>query len=122
MAKNKTTKEGKNMSTEFQKDVEQLKKDLAKFRDDLGTRMSEIGNYSHDKVLQTRNNLKESINAFEGYAYNKMKEANEYAHEKGERMVEGSREMVQQKPLMSLAISFGAGIIAAMLLKRGKNE
>jgi ElaB/YqjD/DUF883 family membrane-anchored ribosome-binding protein len=108
------------MNKDMQKDMEALKKDMTKFREDLGAALGDIGSYSHEKIIETKENLKDAIQSFEGAAVRKIKNANEYAHEKGEMAAEISREKIASRPLTSVAISFFAGIITAILVKRSK--
>lgn len=110
------------MSKTLEKDVEKLKDDLARFRDDLSNTISDIGTYSQDKVMQTTENLKHAKAAFKGIAAEKFVHANEYVHEQGERAINASREMVQHRPLTTIAVSFGAGILAALLLERSNHK
>ena len=39
-------------------------------------------------------------------------------HEKGEKAIGTSRHAIQDKPFMSMAVAFGAGLLTAFLLER----
>jgi ElaB/YqjD/DUF883 family membrane-anchored ribosome-binding protein len=108
------------MAKEIKKDVEKLKEDMGKFRDDIGTSLSDLENLSHEKLIEAKENLKKSIEAFKGIASEKLEHANKFIHEKGEKAVQTSREMITQRPLTTVAVAFGAGILLALLLERGK--
>ena len=108
------------MSKELEKDVEKLKQDISKFQNDLSGMMSDLGSLSHDKLLQTKENLKNAKQAFEGMAAEKWEHANEFMHDQGERAVKASREIVRDRPLTTIAVSFGAGLLAALLLERSR--
>lgn len=108
------------MSKELQKDIELLKNDLNKFREDLGSVFSEVGNLSQEKVHETRKNLRQAMDAFEGRAAEKIGQANEALHAQGERAIRASRETISSRPLTTVAISFGAGILTALLMERSR--
>ncbi len=108
------------MTKSVEKDVDKLKADLSKFRDDLENTLSDLGGLSHDKLIQTRENLRKAKDAFEGMAHQKYDHARDYLHDKGEHAVDTSRQIVQDKPFMTVAVSFGAGLLAAMLLERSR--
>jgi ElaB/YqjD/DUF883 family membrane-anchored ribosome-binding protein len=108
------------MSKELEKDVETLKKDIGKFREDLADMLSDVGNLSQDKVRQTRANLKLAMEALEGRAAEKIGQANDILHEQSERALKASRETIMERPLTTVAISFGAGILTAMLMERSR--
>jgi ElaB/YqjD/DUF883 family membrane-anchored ribosome-binding protein len=110
----------KDTNDDMKKDLEALKKDMAKFRDDLGTTMGDLGSCSHEKLIATRENLKNAINSFEGVASEKLKAAKDYLCEKEEKAAEASREKIASRPLTAVAISFFVGIITAVLVRKSK--
>ncbi len=108
------------MTTQLEKDVESLKKDIERFRSDLGSTLSDVGSLSHDKVLETKDRLKSAVEGFEGMAAKKIERANEAIHDGGEQAIQAFREGVVHRPFTSVAISFAAGLMAALLLERRK--
>lgn len=108
------------MATKLEKDVESLKKDLEKFRAHLGDTLSDVGNLSQDKLVETKDRLKAAMEGFEGKALRRMEQANDVLHDRGERAIEASREMVVSRPITTVAISFAAGLMTAFLLERHK--
>lgn len=108
------------MTTKLEKDVESLRKDIEKFRTHLSSTLSDVGDLSHDKVLETKDRLKSAVEGFEGRAMRQIGHANEVFHDRGERAIQASREMVVSRPITTVAISFAAGLMTALLLDRHK--
>ncbi len=106
------------MTTQLEKDVESLKKDIERFRSDLSRTLSDVGNLSHDKVLETKDRLKSAMEGFEGMALQQAGHAHEVIHDQGEQAIQAFREGVVHRPFTSVAISFTAGLMAALLLER----
>ena len=106
------------MTTQLEKDVESLKKDIERFRSDLSRTLSNVGNLSHDKVLETKDRLKSAVEGFEGMALQQVGHANEVIHDQGEQAIQAFREGVVHRPFTFVAISFTAGLMAALLLER----
>lgn len=106
------------MATKLERDVESLKKDIEKFRTHLGSTLSDVGNLSHDKVIETKDRLKTAVEGFEGRALRQIGHANEVVHDRGGQAIEASREVVSHHPLTTVAVSFAAGLMTALLLER----
>ena len=108
------------MATKLEKDVEALKKDIEKFRAHLGDTLSDVGNLSQEKVMETKERLRDAVDGFEGAARQRLGQANNAIHDRSERALEASREVVVSRPMTTVAISFAAGLLTAFLLERGK--
>lgn len=108
------------MATKLERDVESLKKDIEKFRTHLSSTLSDVGSLSHDKVLETKDRVKTAMEGFEGRAIKEMGHANEVIHDRGERAIQASREAIVSRPITTVAISFAAGLMTALLLERHK--
>ena len=106
------------MSTTLEKDIETLKNDLGKFREDLSSALTDVGSYSHEKVKETRDRLRTAMDDFGSMAHKKMSHMNEAICERKEKVVKASRDMAAKRPLTTMAVSFGAGALAAALLRR----
>jgi ElaB/YqjD/DUF883 family membrane-anchored ribosome-binding protein len=105
------------MSTELQKDIENLKKDLSKFRDDITSVLADVGHYSQDNIHEAREKLKTAMKDFEGVTATKISHANEFLHEKTGQAVDTSRDIVARRPITAVMVSFAAGALTAYLLK-----
>ena len=111
------------MRTELERDIETLKSDLAKFREDLGATLSDVGSYSQEKVKETRERLNTAMEDFGSRTHQGIRQVNTKICERGQKVVKASREATARRPLTTMAISFGAGALAAAtLLKRHNHE
>ena len=106
------------MTTHVDKDMDSLKKDLGKFRDDISTVLSDVGHFSQEKVHLTKEKLGTMMKDFENIASNKISGTTVLVQETSKKAVNASRQAVKQKPLVSVAASFFAGLAAAMFLRR----
>lgn len=108
------------MSGELTKDLEELKRDMIKFRDHLGETVNHVGSYSHDMMVEKRKRLQESMKAFGGMASEKAEHAKSVAKEQAGKSVEYSRQTITHRPLTSVATSFAVGMLAALFMHKGK--
>jgi ElaB/YqjD/DUF883 family membrane-anchored ribosome-binding protein len=106
------------MVSAVEKDTEALKRDLGKFREDLGKALADVGEYSHEKVLETRERLRQAATDFGNVAEERIGRARQVIRHQGERAITASRETVKKKPVTALAAAFAAGLLSAMLLGR----
>jgi ElaB/YqjD/DUF883 family membrane-anchored ribosome-binding protein len=106
------------MATKLEKDVESLKKDIEQLRLHLGSTLSSVGDASHDKVGETKQRLKAAMQGLEGMALDRLGRANDVIHERGERAIQASREVVVRRPITTMGVSFAAGLMTAFLLER----
>lgn len=106
------------MTDELQKDLEELKKDMSQFRDHMGQTLNDVGSYSRERVVETREKLNKSMKAFQGSASQKIDHANEAVHEQFEKTITSSRKCIAHNPIVAVAASFGAGILAAILMRK----
>ncbi len=113
---------GDKMNKDLEKDIERLKKDMAKFRDSLSTTIEDVGGYSRDKVHETRKNLRVAMEGFGGMANKRYHQTKDIVHDKGEKLVTVSRDVVQKKPFTTVAVSFATGLVAALLMRKSKHE
>jgi ElaB/YqjD/DUF883 family membrane-anchored ribosome-binding protein len=106
------------MISTIEKDTEALKRDLGKFREDLGKTLADVGEYSHEKVVATRERLRKAAADFGSAASERLGHAHEVLREQGERAVTASRDAVRKKPATAVAVAFVAGLLSAFLLER----
>jgi len=106
------------MGTDYEQDVETLKKDIENLKAHLSDMLSGVGSLSHERVLEARERLKSAMEGFEGMTLNQIRHANEVIHEQSERALQASRHAVARRPITSMAVSFAAGVMAAFLLER----
>lgn len=108
------------MSEELTKDLEELKKDMIKFRDHLGETINHVGSYSQEMMQEKRKRLQDSMRAFGGMASEKAEHVKGMAKEQAGKSVEYSRQTITHRPLTSVATSFAVGMLAALFMHKGK--
>jgi len=106
------------MATKLEKDVESLKQDIERLRSHLGSTLSDLGSLSHEKVLETKEQIKRAMEGFEGTVLAHAGHTSEVLHDRSEQAIEVLREGVTQRPFATVAISFMVGLMTALLLER----
>jgi ElaB/YqjD/DUF883 family membrane-anchored ribosome-binding protein len=101
-----------------ERDAETLKKDIGKFREDLDRTLADIGHYSHEKVVETRDKLRKAAEDFGNVTQERLSRAREVMREQGEKAVTASREAVRKKPFTAIVVAFIAGLLSAVLMER----
>jgi len=94
-------------------DIENLKADIQKLRDDLGDMLGSIGSYSKERLADTRDKLMAAVEDLEGKAYDRLHGTARTVRDRGHRAVDASRGAVEQKPLTYVVTAFIAGAILA---------
>jgi ElaB/YqjD/DUF883 family membrane-anchored ribosome-binding protein len=107
--------------TEF-KDLDSLKEDLGRFRDNIGQMLSEAGGYSQGKIRQTKERLGIAMRQFGDTAGEKMSNASKYMCDKTKQAADGSRQIIVKRPFMTVVTCFAIGALTAYILGKRKNE
>ncbi len=94
-------------------DIEVLKADIQKLRDDLGDMLGSISSYSKERLADTRDRLMAAVEDLEGKAYDRLQGTARTVRDRGHRAVNASRGVVEQKPLTYVVTAFIAGAILA---------
>lgn len=94
-------------------DIETLKADIQKLRDDLGDLLGSVGSFSKEKLMDTRNRLVAAVDDLQGRAYDRLHGTAKTVRDRGHRAVDVSRGAVEEKPLTYIAAAFAAGVILA---------
>ena len=97
-------------------DIEILKADIQKLRDDLSDILGSVGSYSKEKLADTRERLMAAVEDLEGKAYDRLQGTVRTVRDKGHRAVDASRGAVEQKPLTYVVTAFIAGAVLASFL------
>ena len=95
-------------NAKLQQDIEHLKAELAKVRGDLKDVLSAAKDVSASSATTIKDKVGEKIDD--------MKEVLEAAKEKGGKVVEKAQTTIQERPLTSVLIAFGVGVLVAKLL------
>jgi ElaB/YqjD/DUF883 family membrane-anchored ribosome-binding protein len=94
-------------------DIETIKADIQKLRDDLGGILGSISSFSKEKLTETRGRLHAAVDDIEGRAYDRVHETARMVRDRSHRAVDASRGAVEQKPLTYVMIAFAAGVVLA---------
>ncbi len=97
-------------------EVDKIKDDIRKLRDDLGQLLGHIGSYGKGKVGGVREKVGETMEDVPGRAYDRVQEVSREAAERGRWAAATSRDKVQERPLTSVAVAFAVGLALASLL------
>lgn len=98
-------------------EMDGIKEDIQRLRDDLGVLFGDVGSYSKEKLADTRDRLSAAIEAMEGRAYGRLQGTSRMVHDRGQRAMDASRQTVEQRPLTYVAAAFAAGVIIASLFE-----
>ncbi len=85
--------------------------DLGALKRDLGRLMEQMKNGAIDGTSETAQNLLSQLNERASDLY-------ESASDQGERSVKAITRQVEERPITSLLVAFGIGLIASRLLSR----
>lgn len=77
-------------------DLNALKKDLASLRDDLASMASTIGHEAKNRAVAARDSVQESVQS----------------------SLSSAENCVRERPLTSVLVAFGAGVLIAKLLSK----
>lgn len=99
-----------NRNVEIQADIDRLKNDLSKLKEDFG----DVFATAMDLGRDTAGSAKDKLAA--GVA--ELKKAAGKAKEKGGVAVEAVEHKIQEHPFTSVLIAFGVGVLVAKLLDR----
>jgi ElaB/YqjD/DUF883 family membrane-anchored ribosome-binding protein len=97
--------------------VDAIKDDIQKLRDDLGALLSHIGSYGKGKLGGTKGRLSSAMESARGRAYERMQGTAGQMRERGRRAMYAPRDAVQDRPLTYVAAAFVAGMVFAALFE-----
>jgi len=95
-------------------DLDALKKNLETLRADVAALLATLRDTAKSQVVQVRQRLWESGKTFEGEAQSRLDRIHEKIKEGRAKTIEN----VERRPLTSLAVSFVAGYMLALLMRR----
>lgn len=103
---------------QLSRDVEAFKSDIRQLQQDLSEMMSSAGNYSKEKLDESRQRIKAAMSQLKYQAGQKAADIYGAAYNQGAYAVDKSRRSIEQHPLASVAIAFGAGLLISWLSER----
>jgi ElaB/YqjD/DUF883 family membrane-anchored ribosome-binding protein len=105
-------------------DIEALKHDVRRLRDDVVGKAHAVRSRGRETVMETGDRIRDMMADFRG----KAKEAKEQFRDRSAAMkdrgyeaVENWRGRVEDRPITSLLIAFGAGLIFALFIARRRD-
>lgn len=108
----------KTTSDQLAEEVEAFKEDIARLQRDLADMLSSAGTYSKEKLHENRLRIHAAISQLRYHAGQRMSDILETARDQGAYAVDKSRRTVEQRPLTSIAVAFGAGLLLSWLSER----
>jgi len=97
------------------KEIDKVKDDLQRLREDLGRMLGHLGSYSKGKFGNVRERVGERVEDLQGRAYDRVQGTAREAAERGWQAASASRGKVHERPLTSIALAFVAGLVLASL-------
>jgi len=98
-------------------EVDKVKEDLQKLRDDLGLLLGHIGSLGKGKLGSAREKVGAAVEDYQGRAYDRLRGTTRDVSDRGRQAMDVSRDAVQDKPLTYLAVAFVAGLVVASLFE-----
>lgn len=95
-------------------EIDTLKSDVAKLRDDIGELVSALVDLVGDKAAATRTRVESEAKE----RLDELRAALERARERGGRAVGQMEHQIEERPLLSVLAAFGIGLILGKLLDR----
>lgn len=102
-------------------EVDAIKEDIEKLRDDLSSLLGDIGSFSREKLADTRDRLGAALGAVEGRAYGRVQGTARVAKDRAHQAMNASRGAVEQKPITYVMAAFAAGVILASIFEWKKS-
>jgi ElaB/YqjD/DUF883 family membrane-anchored ribosome-binding protein len=107
-----------NPNVEVRKEVEDIKGDVQKLRNDLTVLVGHLTSYGKDKLADTRERFGSAVESFRGRASGQVQQTRETARREGHQAVESSRKAIKENPLTYAAIAFCAGMLLSSTGRR----
>ena len=104
----------RSAASDLRRDVDVLKDDIAQLRSDLVEAMKDLVEAGKTGAGETRDRLEESVRS-------RLESLSEAAHgvaERGRRAVHTAEQYVEEKPLQSVAVAFGVGLLLGAALRK----
>ncbi|MCE5184771.1 MAG: hypothetical protein LLF76_01430 [Planctomycetaceae bacterium] len=103
---------------QLSQDVETFKEDIRQLQKDLAEMLSSAGTYSRETLEEAHLRLHAAIAQLRYQAGQKASSMYESMRNQGAYAVDKSRRTIEQRPLTSIAVAFGAGVLLSWLSSR----
>jgi ElaB/YqjD/DUF883 family membrane-anchored ribosome-binding protein len=111
-----------NSEERLESDVESLKRDFSRFKEDLNSVLAGVGHFGKRKVCETKDRFGIAMKNFHNTASEKINYAGSMAQEKSKQAVNSSRGIIVKKPLTAIGIAFACGAITTLIFKKSSND
>ena len=108
----------KTNSPKVNADMEVLKSDVHRLRDDVVGVMHSAKSRSRDTVMETGDRIKGMMADLGGKAKEQFRDKSEALKDRGHETMENWRGSIEDRPMTSLIIAFAAGFIFALFFAR----
>jgi ElaB/YqjD/DUF883 family membrane-anchored ribosome-binding protein len=98
--------------------VETLRDDVQQLTDDFQELLLSIGEHGKSRLAKNKERIGSFISAFRESARGKFSDIYQRVGENGRQVVEKSRKNIEARPLTTLFVALGAGLIIGAVLKR----
>jgi ElaB/YqjD/DUF883 family membrane-anchored ribosome-binding protein len=95
--------------------VDTIKDDIQKLRDDIRLLLGHIGTYGKGRWSDARDKLSDTAGSFQDKAYDRLRGTTRGVSERGRHAVNLSRDSVQERPLTYVVLAFAAGMVFASI-------
>jgi ElaB/YqjD/DUF883 family membrane-anchored ribosome-binding protein len=105
---------GRNTATDLQKDVDAIKDDIATLKADLVAAMRDLVDAGKAGAGDAKEKLEDAVKE-------RLQRVSDAAHavaERGRRAADTVHTYVEERPLQSVAIAFGVGILVGVVLRK----
>jgi len=99
-------------------DIEILKSDVRKLRDRVVGMARSAKSRSKDTVMETGDRIRGMMTDLGGKAKEQVLDKTEALRDRGYEAVENWRGSIEHRPMTSLLVAFGAGLVFALLIAR----
>jgi ElaB/YqjD/DUF883 family membrane-anchored ribosome-binding protein len=96
-------------------DIDKIKEDLQRLRDDVSKLLGHVGTYGKGKVGGTRDKVGATAEDLQGRVYSRVQDVTRSVTDRGRQAASASRGKVQERPFTSIAAAFAAGLVLASL-------
>jgi ElaB/YqjD/DUF883 family membrane-anchored ribosome-binding protein len=107
-------KEEKMAEHDLGKELDAVREDMAKLRSDLGSVAEALRDVTRERAEAAKSGLRDLT----GNVREELRKSFDGVRDRSRKSMESMEEQIEQKPLMSLLVAFGAGMLLGKLLDR----
>ncbi len=96
-------------------DLDGLKSEIEQLRSDLGSLFEAVLKEGKEKADDADTTLREELQE----RLDALRDSIAHAKERGEHAVETAQQTIEERPIISVLVAFGIGVLTAKLISRG---